>query len=939
MSVYNKIIDIQKLRAAWDRVKKNKPASGIDDVTYDQFDENIKDEVKRVNTELAEHHYTSLPVRLVNLYKGEKVRTIALYSMRDKMVQQSMASELNNLFDPLFSSQTYAYRNDKSAIVAVGEIGNKILCSEYRYFIRGDISSFFDSIRWDCLRYSLSKVISEPDVIDLIRECACSSSLDDVSGEITEKKVGIFQGSCVAPVLSNIYLMDFDRWLSEMENIYYLRYSDDFVILLDNYEQAPELMQEIKNRFEALGLTINEKKSLIGRVSDGFDFLGYHFDINGKTIPKKAEEGLYDRLEIMWLTYGDVDIEDKLKKVLEIVGGWEQYFRGEREISSIFEFAALVYSKGGDAKEKGDFLKRRPTVSNIYKDIAGYLAGYWQRTGCKQQELQEYEELWNVPQRTDENKSAFEDDKKYSELIQEYRNFLIREDYETAIEIMQSYTDMKLYTQAEFWHSKAEALQNIRDKAFEAMISIESRNDIIFKNDSAMKIMKLFAGREDMFAREELDGNGNRKTNLDMRPLTEQVIKDHLMGRITVDTYVQRPNSTVRYLVTDVDISKRVLLQYKRESEEYRTYLQRALDVSVKIQNLYRQMGLTAYVEYSGNRGYHVWLFFAEWIPTRYANMLGDIIEKKLEPDNEITIEFFPNKTRIKPGKFGQVLKIPYGIHGKTGERSHFLDEAGMPIFEVDRAADAFAKAALSDVKKVLAANSETVEKAEQMTVDDDISPFGELPTIVTEVLKKCNLMRYLCLKSVKTHYLNHFERLTVLYVFGHLGNDGQDFVHKVMSFTLNYKHQVTESFIRKMPEKPISCVKLRDQYKQLTAEIGCSCNFKRNKNCYPSPVLHAISLSSDNRSEITLPTSRTLTKEKTELVKAEMSVYTKVQEIAAKLLEVRKQRRGLDKTIDKFERELDAVFNSQGVDSMEIDMGVLNRRKGEKSTEWFIEI
>ena len=718
-----------------------------------------------------------------------------------------------------------------------------------------------------------------------------------------------------------------------------MRYSDDFVVLLDNYEQASQLIQEIKNRFDALGLMINERKSQIGKIPDGFDFLGYHFDINGKTIPKKAEESLYDRLEIMWLTSGDVGIEDKLKKVLEIVGGWEQYFRGEREIGSIFELAALVYSKRGDTKEKEDFLERRRTVSNIYKDIAGYLADYWKRAGCKHQELKEYEELWNVPKWEDEDKSLFEDDKKFPELIQEYRNFLIREDYDTAIEIMQTYTDMKLYTQAEFWHGKAEALQNIRDKAFDAMISIESRNDIVFKSDSAMKIMKLFAGREDLFAREELDTNGNRKTNPDMRPLTEQMIKDHLMGRITVDTYVQRPNSTVRYFVTDVDISKRILLQHKRESEEFRSYLQRALDVSVKIQNLYRQMGLTAYIEYSGNRGYHVWLFFTEWIPTRYANMLGDIIEKKLEADNEISIEFFPNKTRIKPGKFGQVLKIPYGVHGKTGERSYFLDESGIPVLEVDRAMDGFAKAALSDVKKVIAANSETVEKDEQMIVDSDISPFGELPTVVTEVLNKCNLMRYLCLKSVKTHYLNHFERLTVLYVFGHLGPEGQDFVHKVMSFTLNYKHQVTENFIRKMPEKPISCVKLRDQYKQLTAEIGCSCNFKRNKNCYPSPVLHAISLSSDNRSEITLPASRTLTKEKTELVKAEMNIYTKVQEIATKLLEVRKQRRGLDKTIDKFERELDAVFNSQGVDSMEIEMGVLRRRKSENGTEWFIEI
>ena len=159
------------------------------------------------------------------------------------------------------------------------------------------------------------------------------------------------------------------------------------------------------------------------------------------------------------------------------------------------------------------------------------------------------------------------------------------------------------------------------------------------------------------------------------------------------------------------------------------------------------------------------------------------------------------------------------------------------------------------------------------------------------------------------------------------------------MSFTLNYKFNVTEGFIRKMPEKPISCVKLRDQYKQLTAEIGCSCNFKRNKNCYPSPVLHAISLSYDLQSDITLPSSRTLTKENETKVKAEMNIYSKAQDIVYKILDLKKQKRSIDKNVNKYEKELGDIFDKQGIDELELEVGIMRRRKTENGVEWFIEI
>ena len=103
MSLYTKIIDLQKLDVSLQKVLKNKPAPGVDGITYDMFEANKKEYLKQLHLELQEHRYHPLPVKLVQLYKGEKERTVALYAMRDKVIQQSIAFELQKIYEPMFS--------------------------------------------------------------------------------------------------------------------------------------------------------------------------------------------------------------------------------------------------------------------------------------------------------------------------------------------------------------------------------------------------------------------------------------------------------------------------------------------------------------------------------------------------------------------------------------------------------------------------------------------------------------------------------------------------------------------------------------------------------------------------------------------------------------------------------------------------------------------
>ncbi|MDE7417435.1 MAG: hypothetical protein K2N44_14240 [Lachnospiraceae bacterium] len=525
-----------------------------------------------------------------------------------------------------------------------------------------------------------------------------------------------------------------------------------------------------------------------------------------------------------------------------------------------------------------------------------------------------------------------------------YEKLIVLENYETAIEIMQSYTDRDEYEKASFWMQRSEQIQKDRNADSGASlfhISSDKETSFVFNQAVAQKILQIFVGREDMFSKETLGYGGKRQTELQPIPLSEPKIMEHLQGEITIGTYIQRPNSTVKYLVVDVDISKKIMLQVQRDSAMFTTYLEKAWRYTEEIRKILKGLGIYSYAEYSGCRGYHIWIFFTEWVPVRYVNMLSDVIESKMatKKQDEICIEFFPNKTKVKAERFGQVIKLPYGCHIRTGERSYFMDDSGNPIVELNHFLDNLSKNTLNAVKKVLAKNIEMKEDVHEKTVDTNLEVFGHIADEIAEILKKCNLMRYLCQKAVKTGYLSHAERLSVLYVFGHLGNEGHEFVHMIMSHTLNYQYNTTERFIQRIPAKPVSCIKLREQYKQITAEYGCSCTFKRSKNCYPSPVLHAIALANNINTEVTLPTSRTMTKENEKKVLDEINIHKRAQELASRILEMKKQKRGIDAAILKVEKELEKIYDNANVDCLEVEMGMLVRRKTEHGYEWLIEI
>lgn len=771
MGLYTKIIDLQKLEAGLQKVAKNKPTAGVDGITYDMFLENKREYLKQLHLELAEHRYHPLPVKLVSLYKGEKERQVALYSMRDKVVQQSIASELQKIYEPVFCEGTFAYRNGRSALQAVEKM-EKYLCEcRTEWVLKLDIQNFFDSISAEKLRNELKRVIREEDVLELIMENAQAESLQK-GGEIVRKSFGIWQGSGIAPILSNIYLKDFDYEMSERTK-FFVRYSDDILIVAEDKDAACELLRFTEVYMQERGLSLNDRKSQLIPVDAGVDFLGYHFDGNGKSVPLRAEINLQERLESLFLTASGLSTKEKLKKGAEILEGWEQYYREERSICSIQEYAVVLYmvQNKEDALQKiGDM---RPNYQNTYRELAEYMLAIWKKRQRTDLELLEYEQLYEIDE-VDKGRIHDYDSPFVKELLANFEKLCIYEEENTLMELIQDYTELQCLNKASKMMERCQKLQTTEKKLLIPEKGVSQENAVI---DSGIKrlLYELFVGREDTYSEESM---ANRRV-VEQRnePLTEDVLEEHLSGQRTIGTYVQRPNGTAKYLVIDMDVSKKILFKHTVDSPEFSQYIKLCSEMTGEIIKILHRLGLQGYMENSAYRGYHIWIFFTEWIPVRYINALSRIIAEKFNQNQkeEISMEFFPDDRRVRTGKAGQSIRIPLGMNPRSGRISYFLDENLGKVTELSSYLKGIARFSLTAIKRIIGMHMGKTGECEfgtekQNVLDRDLEEFGKLNIEVRTVLEKCNLMCYLCQKAKKTGYLPHGERLSILYVFGHMG-------------------------------------------------------------------------------------------------------------------------------------------------------------------------
>jgi len=318
-----RIVSTENVGLAWKRVRSNKGASGIDGITVEDFPLTFRECWPEIRSTLLEGVYTPSPVKRVEIPKpdGSK-RPLGIPTVLDRLIQQAIAQALTPLFDPEFSESSCGFRPGRSAHDGVKKV-KRFIKQGFKVAVDMDLSKFFDTVNHDVLMERVSRQIQDKRVLQLIGKYLRAGVVAGDRLQATPK--GVPQGGPLSPLLANILLDDLDKEL-ERRGHHFVRYADDFIIMVRSLPAGIRVMESVRRFLEReLRLIVNEKKSKTGPVAE-CSFLGFIF-VRGKIRwSDKAFQEFKRRVRLLTGRSWFVTMEYRLQKLTEYVRGWMNYY-------------------------------------------------------------------------------------------------------------------------------------------------------------------------------------------------------------------------------------------------------------------------------------------------------------------------------------------------------------------------------------------------------------------------------------------------------------------------------------------------------------------------------------------------------------------------------------------------------------------------------------
>ena len=326
-NLLERILDRNNLNQAYLKVKKNGGSAGIDGMTVEEMLPYLKIHSEELLEALRSERYKPKAVKRVEIPKpdGGK-RMLGVPTVIDRMIQQAIVQVLQPIYEPLFSENSYGFRPKRSAHQAMKQ-ALKYYNEGYKQVVDLDLAKYFDTVNHEILIGMLRKQIKDERVIRLIRKYLKSGVM--INGLISPTTEGTPQGGNLSPLLSNIYLTEFDRML-ESRGHKFVRYADDCNIYVKSRRAAERVMINCTKFLEGkLKLKVNRNKSQVGSPLR-LKFLGFSMYKTGKKAGirphGKSIKKFKDKIRELTSRKQARSIEVILKRLKRYTVGWLGYY-------------------------------------------------------------------------------------------------------------------------------------------------------------------------------------------------------------------------------------------------------------------------------------------------------------------------------------------------------------------------------------------------------------------------------------------------------------------------------------------------------------------------------------------------------------------------------------------------------------------------------------
>jgi RNA-directed DNA polymerase len=326
-SLWDKVYRPKTLKRAWEIVRKNHGAKGIDGVTIERYETQVDKYLEELYLDLKENKYKPDAARRVHIPKvGGGKRPLGIASVKDRIVQTALKITLEPIFEKEFLPNSYGFRPNIGAKDALREV-DRLLKEGYIWVVDADVEKYFDSIPKMPLISRIEERIADGRVLELIEQFLNQGIMEE--GKEWTPSAGTPQGAVCSSLFANVYLHSLDQYMLQ-EGMRMIRYADDFVVLCRTEAEAQAALAKVKQWMDRNGLSLHPEKTRIGNCmipGEGFEFLGYRFEVGRRLVRKSSMRKLCDTIRQRTKRTVGKSMEAVIETLNPTLRGWFEYFK------------------------------------------------------------------------------------------------------------------------------------------------------------------------------------------------------------------------------------------------------------------------------------------------------------------------------------------------------------------------------------------------------------------------------------------------------------------------------------------------------------------------------------------------------------------------------------------------------------------------------------